>query len=123
MFGKEKKGAVRGVGSRISKRQLLHIGVARSKIEEQKKVNEAVASFEDRIISRVESRLDNFEGMIMSLVSKLSNVSTTPLVTTPSSDIGSNSVNRPTHLVQNLNNVFVTRSIQHSPYSIPKTPI
>ena len=62
--------------------------------------------------------MDNFEGLIMSLVSKLPNVSSTPLVSTPLSDIGSNSINFPTHLDQNLNTVFGMTSILHSPRSI-----
>ena len=55
VFGKEKREGVRGVGSRITKRQLIHLGMAMSKIEEKKKANEEAVSLEDRIISRVDS--------------------------------------------------------------------
>ena len=107
------------MGYQITKRQLIHLGVAISKTKEKKKANEEAASLEDKIISRINSRLDNFEGIIMCLVLKLPNMSTPPIVTTPSSDIGSNSVNRPTYLAQNLNNVFSTTGILLSPHSMP----
>ena len=108
------------MGSNISKRQLLHIGVAMSKADGKKKANEeAAVSLEEKIISHVDSKFQNFEGIIMSLVSKLSNVSSPPLVNTPLSDIGSYSVNRPTNLAQNLNNIFATTGIPHSPHPMP----
>lgn len=118
VFGKEKNAGVRAVGSRISKRQLLHIGVARSKTEGKKKAKEEATSLEDRILSHVDSKFEDFQGIMMSLFSKLSNVSTVPMVTTPSSDIGSYSVHRPTQLAQNLNDVFTTMGVLHSPHSM-----
>ena len=115
VFGKEGRGGVRVVGSHISKKQLFQLGVAKSKIEKKDKANEEVASFKDEIISR----LNNFEDVIQSLVSKLATVSTPQLVSTPSIDLGSNSVNRPTHLAQNLTNIFATTGDPHSPHSMP----
>ena len=114
VFGKEKRVGVRAVGSNISKRQLLHIGVGMSKADGKKKANEeAAVSLEEKIISHIDSKFHNFEATIMSLVSKLASVSSSPLVNTPSSDIGSYSVYRPTNLAQNLNNIFATTGIPH----------
>ncbi|KAM7481751.1 hypothetical protein LguiB_006334 [Lonicera macranthoides] len=97
VFGKDKKGGVRGVGSNVSKKQLIHMGVAMAKIEQHRKENEEVVSLKDELISHVNSRLDNFQGMIRSVLSKLSNVneSAAPLaVSTPAavSDLCSNTV-------------------------------
>ena len=114
VFGKKGRGGVCAIGSHISKKQLFQLGVAKSKIEKKDKANEEVASFKDEIISR----LNNFEDVIQSLVSKLATVSTPQLVSTPSSDFASNSVNCPTHLAQNLTNVFATMGNPHSPHSL-----
>ena len=54
----------------------------------------------------------------MSLFSNLSSASTPSLVRTPSSDIGSNSVHHPTHLAQNLNDVFGVPGVTHPPHSM-----
>lgn len=117
VFGKETKGGVRGVGSHVSKKQLIQLGVAKSKIEQKSKASEETSAFKEEIISR----LNNFENMMISFFSKGSNMNTPPLVSTPPSDLGSNSVNRPIHLSQNLNHVFTTMNVPNSPHSIPTT--
>ena len=54
VFGNDKKGGVRAVGSNISKKQLLHVGVAMAKIEQDKKLIEEATSLKDQIISHVD---------------------------------------------------------------------
>ena len=105
------------MGSHVSKKQLIQLGVAKSKIEQNSKANEEASAFKDEIISR----LNNFEDMMISFFSKTSNVSIPPLVSTPPSDLGSNYVDRPIHLGQNLNHVFTTMNVPNSPHSIPTT--
>ena len=98
VFGKECKSGVRVVGSHISKKQLIQLGWQGQKLNEKARINEDAALLEEKILSYIDSRMDSFEGLIMPLVSNLPNVSSTPLVSTPSSDIGSNSINHPTYL-------------------------
>ena len=51
VFGNECKGGVRVMGSHISKKQLIQLGVAKSKLEQKSKAHEEDASFKDEVIS------------------------------------------------------------------------
>ena len=60
VFGKEKKGGVRGVCPQISKKQLMHLGVANAKLKQRKKANDDVDALKEDIISSVNRRFDEY---------------------------------------------------------------
>ncbi|KAJ6824276.1 uncharacterized protein M6B38_102835 [Iris pallida] len=120
VFGKDKKGRVRAMGSNISRKKLTHLGVAKSKLEQHKKSSQELASFKDEMISLVDSRMDNFEGLMQAILSKITTKSPA-VVNSLVSDPGSSSVPRSLHLSQNIDTIFATGGISHSSCPAPPT--
>ncbi|KAM7491021.1 hypothetical protein LguiA_033942 [Lonicera macranthoides] len=63
-FGKDLKGRVRAIGSNVSKKQLIHLGIATEKFEQLKKANEEEDAMKNELFSRFDSRLNNFEDIL-----------------------------------------------------------
>lgn len=64
VFGKDPKGRVRAIGSNVSRKQLIHLGIATEKSEQLKKVNEDEDAMKNELFSRFDSRLNNFENIM-----------------------------------------------------------
>ncbi|KAM7471857.1 hypothetical protein LguiA_010040 [Lonicera macranthoides] len=99
-------------GSHISEEQQVQVGMANTTIEQNKKANEKAPLMKDEIISHVNSRLDNFENIMLVLLSKLSNVKkiAPAAETSPVRELGSSS--GPSHL---SHSVFGTMVASHPP--------
>ena len=119
VFGKDKKGGVRAMGSHISKKQLIQLGVARSKLEQKNKGLEEAATLKAEIVFLVNSKLEGFQGILNSFFLKIVNASNPPIVTMLLSDLECNSEHHPTHQPQNLNNCLDMNAISNSPRSTP----
>lgn len=107
VFGKDKKGRVRGIGSHISKKQLIHTGVTKAILQQTMKANAETTSLKNEL-SHVNTRLDGVTNLLQSLYNKLANgKESSPPALTPRSELGSNSIHSP-NLVQNLDNIFTS---------------
>ena len=107
VFGKDKKGRVRGMGSHISKKQLIHTGVTKAILDQTMKANAETTSLKDEL-SHVNTRLDGVTNLLQGLYNKVANGKESfPPTLTPQSELGSNSIHCP-NLAQNLDNIFAT---------------
>ena len=107
VFGKDKKGRVRGIGSHISKKQLIHTGVTKAILQQTMKANAETTSLKNEL-SHVNTRLDGVTNLLQSLYNKLANgKESSPPALTPRSELGSNSIHSP-NLVQNLDKIFTS---------------
>ncbi|KAL7129239.1 hypothetical protein ABFS83_13G051900 [Erythranthe nasuta] len=111
VFGKERKTGVLAVGSCISKKQLTHLGIAKSKIQQNEKALKDASDEKDEFISRI----DGLEGLLRSLHSKIDKTSYT---SASSSELGSNSTSLPIYLTQRLN----IPTVSHAPAANANAP-
>lgn len=109
VFGKKKNGRVRAMGSYITEKQLTHIAVAKSKIQQKDKALKEASYVNFEILSKI----DGLEGILRSLYSRIENSSYMP---TSSSDLGSNSTSPPTP-APHLDDIFDTPGVSHIPPS------
>ncbi|KAL9170300.1 hypothetical protein ABFS82_04G136200 [Erythranthe guttata] len=108
---KERKAGVRAVGSCISKKQLTHLGIAKSKIQQNEKALKDASDEKDEIISRI----DGLEALLRSLHSKIDKTSYTYA---SSSELGSNSTSPPIYSTQHLN----IPTVSHAPATNANAP-
>ncbi|XP_012855140.1 PREDICTED: uncharacterized protein LOC105974571 [Erythranthe guttata] len=87
VFGKQKKGGVRAIGSYVSKKQLTHLSVAKSKIEQKDRALKDATDGKHEVLSRI----DGLERLLLSVFSKLEKMEKTSRTPTSSSELGSNS--------------------------------
>ncbi|KAL7104165.1 hypothetical protein ACP275_08G227100 [Erythranthe tilingii] len=111
VFGKERNACVRAVGSCISKKQLTHLGIAKSKIQQNEKALKDASDEKDGIIFRI----DGLEGLLRSLHSKIDKTSYT---SASSSELGSNSTSPPIYSTQRLN----IPTVSHAPAANANAP-
>ena len=76
VFGKDRKGRVHGIGSHISKKQLIHTGVMKAILEQTMKVNAESTLLKDELShvnAWLNARLDGVMNLLKALYNKLVN--------------------------------------------------
>ncbi|KAM7503411.1 hypothetical protein LguiB_002315 [Lonicera macranthoides] len=112
VFGEDKRGRARGVGSHVTKKQLIHLGIAKAKEEVNKVEKEGINALKDEFKSYVQEAVKvQFQDFQLAIQDTMQNMVTdlnrgSPHVTTPRSEFASNSIHRSCNLAQNLDNVF-----------------
>ncbi|KAM7516831.1 hypothetical protein LguiA_006414 [Lonicera macranthoides] len=114
VFGKDNKGRVRGMGSNISKKQIVHVGVAAATYAEDLKAREEAISLKDEFINHMNSRLNRFEDFMNVVLSKLDmgKHDAPPTTITPNIDLGSCSMHC-LSISQHVDNLFSTVGMSH----------
>ncbi|KAM7528312.1 hypothetical protein LguiB_031722 [Lonicera macranthoides] len=104
-FGKDPKGRVRAIGSNVSKKQLIHLGIATKKFEQLKKANEEEDTMKNELFSRFDSRLNNFEDILNVLLHQKNKESALAMMHTATSDHRIISDHLHPNLAQNMENI------------------
>ncbi|KAM7503376.1 hypothetical protein LguiB_002280 [Lonicera macranthoides] len=121
VFGKDMKGRLRGVGSHISKKQMVIVEIEKAKGVAKNKEKTKDDAFKDEVMASVQSQMQTINAdfksdLMLSMQNLLQSFmngakeSSPPVVVTPRSDLGSNSVHRPPNIIQNLDNCFAGRN-------------
>ncbi|KAM7510077.1 hypothetical protein LguiB_008952 [Lonicera macranthoides] len=122
VFGKDNKGRVRGMGFNISKKQIVHVGVATATYAEDLKAREEAISLKDEFTNHMNSKLNKFEDFMNVVLSKLDmgKHGAPPTMITPNIDLGSCSMHCPS-ISQHVNNLFSTVGMSHPSSSFTST--
>ncbi|KAM7469818.1 hypothetical protein LguiA_008001 [Lonicera macranthoides] len=119
VFGKDQRGHVRGVGSHVTKKQLIHLGIAKAKEEANKVEKEGINALKDEFKSYVQEAVKvQFQDFQLAIQGAMQNMmadfnrGSLHVMTTPRSEFASNSVHRSCNLVQNLDNVFTPSPVE-----------
>ncbi|KAM7468868.1 hypothetical protein LguiA_007051 [Lonicera macranthoides] len=117
VFGKDIKGRLRGVGSHISKKQMVIVEIEKAKGVAKNKEKTKDDAFKDEVMASMQSQIQTINAdfksdLMLSMQNLLQSFmnsakeSSPPVVGTPRSDLGSNSVHHPPNIIQNLDNCF-----------------
>ncbi|KAM7523423.1 hypothetical protein LguiA_013325 [Lonicera macranthoides] len=121
VFGKDHRGRIREVGSHISKKQMVIVEIGKAKELAKKKEMAKGDALKDEMMTSVQSQIQTMHAdlkndLMLSMQTLLNsfmnsaNESSPLMRVTPRSELGSNSVHRPSNLAQNLDNVFAAVS-------------
>ncbi|KAM7489083.1 hypothetical protein LguiB_026567 [Lonicera macranthoides] len=89
VFGEDKRGRARGVGSHVTKKQLIHLGIAKAKEEVNKVEKEGINALKDEFKSYVQEAVKvQFQDFQLAIQDTMQNMVTdlnlgSPHVTTP----------------------------------------